>query len=763
MAHDSTQDYSEHAHARGSAREHDPVPPLVSAPATVAARDETTMPGDRADRADHGPLGQGFPAGEGVFRAIVEQAAAGISLATLDGRFIYANQYYSTLSGYSLDEIVGMSFRDLTYPDDLAGDEPLLAALLAGEIPGYTREKRHVGKDGTVRWVSMNVSLIRGDEGRPQYLLAVVRDVSARVELEQAVAGHAAQLDAIFGAVADVVAVYDREGQLLRANPAIERVLGLDSVPEYMHLSLAERASLIQMRDISGRPMAPEELPPRRVMRGEVLEGAAAADLLVNTLDGREVVLNWSGAPIFDAEGRAVGAVCIFRDVTERRALERRTRQALSALLAMAEALVQPAGAPDEAAPEAEDAMLQRLAELTQSVLGGERVSVVTLDATTGLLHTRAIVGLTPTPQHAWRVRVEGTPPEAHVTPDELRRLLAGEALVEGPVLHTGRERHFARPGQTLLDVPMRLGETTIGALSIDFGEGRALEAEDLEVALAVGRLAALMIDRAQLLREREAARANALAWQEASRRMDEFIGLASHELRTPLTTIKANLQLADRRLRRMGADDAARGGPLAVQLAGLREMLERTLVASARQERLTRDLLDASRIHDGRTPLRMTWTDLTELVRAEVADLRLGQPERTLGVVSPDQAVYVMADRDRIAQVLDHYVGNALKYSRDDQPVDVRVAVEDGAARVEVRDEGPGIAPDEQRRIWDRFYRTPGAEHASGSGLGLGLGLYISREIVARHGGRVGVESAPDGGTIFWFTLPLGEHSPTA
>ncbi|HEX6798251.1 MAG TPA: PAS domain S-box protein [Ktedonobacterales bacterium] len=760
MAHDSSPDTSEYAHERGYPLGQDAAPPLTSAPAMVAARAETTMAGDRAD---HGPLEDEFVASEGLFRAIVEQAAAGVSLATLDGRFVYSNQQYSTLSGYSLDELVGMSFRDLTHPDDLAGDEPLLAALLAGEIPDYTREKRHLSKDGTVRWVSMNVSLIRAGEGRVEYLLAVVRDVSARVALEQAVAGHAAQLDAIFGAVADIVVVYDREGHLLRANPAIERVLRLDSVPEYMRLSLAERASMIQMRDISGRPMAPEELPSQRVMRGEVLEGAAAADLLLNTLDGRDVVLNWSGAPIFDAEGRAVGAVCIFRDVTERRALERRTRQALSALLAMAEVLVQPAGAPDEAAPKAEDAMLQRLAELTQSVLGGERVSIVTVDATTGLLHARAIVGLAPPGQSDWRARIEGTAPEAHVSSDGLRRLLAGEALVEGPVQASDRARRRARPGQTLLDVPMRLGDTTIGALSIDFGEGRTLQAEDMEVALAVGRLAALMIDRAQLLREREAARANALAWQEASRRMDEFIGLASHELRTPLTTIKANLQLANRRLRRMSAGNAPRGEPLADQIVGLRAVLERTLAASARQERLTRDLLDASRIHDGRTTMHLAWTDLGELVRSEIADLRLGQPERALRVSVPDQPVYVMADRDRIAQVLDNFVGNALKYSRDDQPVDVRVEMHDSAARVEVRDEGPGIAPDEQRRIWDRFYRTPGTEHVSGSELGLGLGLYISREIVARHGGQVGVASAPEGGAIFWFTLPLGAHSPTA
>lgn len=72
------------------------------------------------------------------------------------------------------------------------------------------------------------------------------------------------------------------------------------------------------------------------------------------------------------------------------------------------------------------------------------------------------------------------------------------------------------------------------------------------------------------------------------------------------------------------------------------------------------------------------------------------------------------------------------------------------------VRDEGPGLPPGEQERIWDRFYRVAGIEHRHGSSMGLGLGLYISRTIVERHGGQVGVESVPDEGATFWFTLPL-------
>jgi signal transduction histidine kinase len=115
-----------------------------------------------------------------------------------------------------------------------------------------------------------------------------------------------------------------------------------------------------------------------------------------------------------------------------------------------------------------------------------------------------------------------------------------------------------------------------------------------------------------------------------------------------------------------------------------------------------------------------------------------------------------VLADVDRIGQVMTNYLTNALKYSADDKRVTVGLEVDGAMARVSVHDAGPGIPAAEQERIWERFYRVPGIEHRSGSGIGLGMGLYISRTIVGRHHGHVGVKSHPGSGSTFWFTLPL-------
>ncbi len=120
-----------------------------------------------------------------------------------------------------------------------------------------------------------------------------------------------------------------------------------------------------------------------------------------------------------------------------------------------------------------------------------------------------------------------------------------------------------------------------------------------------------------------------------------------------------------------------------------------------------------------------------------------------------------VFADADRLAQVVTNYVSNALRYSSPDQPVTVGLEVDrlaEPAARVWVQDGGPGVPPEEQERIWERFYRVSGTPHRDGSSVGLGLGLSISRNIIERHGGQVGVDSVPGRGATFWFRLPLAE-----
>jgi signal transduction histidine kinase len=160
-----------------------------------------------------------------------------------------------------------------------------------------------------------------------------------------------------------------------------------------------------------------------------------------------------------------------------------------------------------------------------------------------------------------------------------------------------------------------------------------------------------------------------------------------------------------------------------------------------------------------------MQHCDLTEIVRQCVEEQRVAQPMRHVTLTLPSEAasIPVLADPDRIGQVVTNYLSNALKYSAEDRPIGVELRQSAGLAWVRVTDEGPGLSPEAQQRVWERFYRAEGIEVQSGSEVGLGLGLYISRQIIERHGGQVGVESAPGQGSVFWLTLPLAEGDKDA
>jgi PAS domain S-box-containing protein len=263
--------------------------------------------------------------------------------------------------------------------------------------------------------------------------------------------------------------------------------------------------------------------------------------------------------------------------------------------------------------------------------------------------------------------------------------------------------------------------------------------------------------DRLQLEQEREEARATALAEREANAQMDAFLGLVSHELKQPLTVMSTSIQLTQRRLGRLAAAPAAPSLPeLEAQIAPLQKELIRTGQQVEYQDGLINELLDAARVRAGKFAIYPEPANLLPLVESAVDEQRLLTPRRVIGLDLPDvESIPVQADARHIKQVVTNYLTNALKYSPAACPVEVGVTSDGAQARVWVRDQGPGLAPDQQQRVFERFYRAPDIAVQSDAGIGLGLGLYICRSIIEQHGGQVGVESVPRQGCTFWFTLP--------
>jgi PAS domain S-box-containing protein len=219
----------------------------------------------------------------------------------------------------------------------------------------------------------------------------------------------------------------------------------------------------------------------------------------------------------------------------------------------------------------------------------------------------------------------------------------------------------------------------------------------------------------------------------------NDFIAVASHELKTPITSIKAYTQLLAKTYEKTDND-----------------FLKSALVKMENQinkmTKLVSDFLKVSKIESGKFQLSIESFDLNELVHEITGDMQLVSVNHTI-LVEESAPVFINADRERIAQVITNFLNNAVKYSPHNKYISVKIERTNGFVKVSVADKGIGISADEHKKIFERFYRAKA--HTNTTFSGFGIGLYISAEIVRRHGGEIGVKSEEGKGSVFYFTLP--------
>ena len=230
---------------------------------------------------------------------------------------------------------------------------------------------------------------------------------------------------------------------------------------------------------------------------------------------------------------------------------------------------------------------------------------------------------------------------------------------------------------------------------------------------------------------------------EHAIRMRDDFMSIVSHEVRTPLNGLILETQLRQLHL--------AKGNMSAFTLDKLRAMVDRDERQIQSLIRLIEDMLDVSRIRTGKLSIRPSPFDLCELVTQllESFSAQIAAASSSVTLVAEEPVIGVW-DEFRIEQVIANLLTNALRYGAR-KPIEVRVYCEGGQASVEVRDQGIGITPENQKRIFQQFERVS-ANHAV---AGLGLGLCISEQIVMAHGGRIEVESEEGKGSVFRVCLP--------
>ncbi len=282
----------------------------------------------------------------------------------------------------------------------------------------------------------------------------------------------------------------------------------------------------------------------------------------------------------------------------------------------------------------------------------------------------------------------------------------------------------------SIMIVPLTIKEKTIGALTfISTQNGRHYDQSTLKIAEEVATRAALAIDNARLFTES----------QKAIALRDEFISIASHELKTPVASLKMYTQIIYKQLEQRGET------LLLTPLSKMDGQLERLNL-------LIEDLLNVSKLQLGKLEFHEDYFDLKEVIIDVIEGMHAHTKKHTITVEgTPKKKVW--GDKYRIGQVVTNLLSNAAKYSPGADKIKVVIESSPQAVKVRVIDFGIGINKEHLNKIFERFYRVTGPDERTFPGLG--IGLYISSQIIKRHGGTMNVKSAKGKGSEFSFTLP--------
>jgi PAS domain S-box-containing protein len=537
--------------------------------------------------------------------------------------------------------------------------------------------------------------------------------------------------ETMIGGMSDGVMLVDAEGKTAYLNPAAKSLLGRSEigVPIFKH---AEAYGLLN--DV-GEPIDAKELPAARALS----TGRPVRDVtMVIVREGRRIAISMSATPLHE-ESKISGVIVTFRDITERRRLEEEMQvqaeraQILADAGAFFSSNIDPVW------------VTQAIAERVAEVLGDWAAVILKSSDSTELrvasIYHREMASLGLAWSYIYRqplVVGEGIIGQVVSTGYPSLTQNLGTSETTGPGLEGG---YHAAPMKlaSLLILPLRTRREMLGALVIAANDpARAMNDEKLPLAEILAERAALAIENAKLYTEQVDARRKV---EDLSRLKDEFLSIASHELRTPVTSIKGYTQLAKTLIREN-------------DLSTSEEYLDIALDQIDRMSRLILELLDVSRIETGRLEIRREPIPWTNFVNDVVHRHHTAVSDRRFQLNLPVGHKRVLGDRDRLEQVLGNLMENAVKYSPDGS--EILVTVEDRGDQLvtSVADRGIGIPTDELGQVFERFHR--GRQVSSTNYGGLGLGLYITKQIVERHGGTIWVESREGQGTTFSFSLPV-------
>lgn len=661
----------------------------------------------------------------------------GITVQEPSGKLIYANASAAQIIGFATPgELIVTPVQEVITRFELMDESgapfPLsrLPGRLAlqGQVPSEEIMRFRIKATGEEHWSIVNAAPVFDAQGRVQFAVNIFRDFTARRRLEDAERAQRELLQVTLRSIGDAVIATDLETRITFMNPIAEQLTGW-SQPDAQGKRLADVFKII-----NEQTRQPVESPADKVLARGVIVGLANHTVLL-ARDGRELPIDDSGAPIRGRDGMVVGVILVFRDVTE----ERRAQTRL-ALLAEASHILSSSLDYETTLKNVAQFIVPQFADWC----------TVTILQEDGALQQLAVAHKDPARVESIHELQRRYPLDPNATRGVAQVIRTGQPelipeipdslltqLIQDPdVLQIIRDLGL----RSSMTVPLTARERVFGAVSFTWAEsGHLYGAEDLAFAQDLARRAAMAIDNARLYARAESAIGA----------RDQFLSLASHELRTPITSIAGFAELLERR---------------AAHAEALTERDHRALQLiyeqSNRLTQLINSMLDLSRIELGQFSIERAPVDLNGLTRKTIDAVRLTLERHQLVYAEPTEPLIVMGDELRLEQVLQNLIQNAIKYSPRGGRVEARLERREQAACFTVTDEGIGIPRDELPNLFQRFARAGNARALPISGMG--VGLFVVRQIVNLHGGRVEVSSEEGRGSTFRVYLPLAVPAAT-
>lgn len=655
------------------------------------------------------------------FLAVFEQSPLSIQICSKDGKTVLVNKAWQNLWAVSDDFVRDYIKKDYNILQDkileASGQLDKIRQGFQGQVvnlPEFLYDPSTVGLPGRARWTSGLVYPLKNNKGEVLEVVILHQDLTGdqanKAERDQLLSQLKYErnlLEAILRQMPAGIMVAEAAGRITLTNERFQEMQSQN--PRIFRADSSEYQS--------------GELPIYRSLTGERIQEEEQRLIFPN---GTSAILSASSAPIQDSEGRIAAAVVITSDITEKKreeGIQKFLDEIKSILLSTLDYDKITENVAISSIPFLADGCVLDLIE------GDEIKRIITKHRDPEVEKLmKMLLEYPPTTfsnQPTAKVIKQGKP------------ILIVSADAEQIQALTINEEHASLVDsigiRSYIAVPLKIRGRTIGAINfLITTERRLFDEKDLSTALDLGHHAALVIEKAKLYRDA----------QSAIRLRDDFISIASHELKTPLTALILQIEVLSTIMESVSTEES--------------EIVMKVINSTNRQlDRLTRlveDMLDISRIASGKMKFTRKKVDIVE-VTGEVLDRFKDQ--LALQLIALDfnapESITVNCDPYRIEQVITNLMTNAIRYG-EKSPIKVNIEQEADKILIKVTDQGRGIAKADHERIFNRFERAVDADDI----IGLGLGLYINKQIVEEHGGKIYVESELNHGATFILELPM-------